>query len=676
MNSAAARRLAILFALALAPLALYLATLWRLQVIEVEQNRRAAESSAVREWVIPAPRGAVYDREGRPLSQNAPRVIVALDRDLWLRKTGNPERAAALAGAVSLGYPEELVKRQAAAIPTGPIILDRDAPHALTAYLLAHQGELPGLALSYDSRRIYPYGPLAAHAIGYLGAVTPQELDEDDRLRPGDQVGRGGIERAFESQLRGRYGVRQLWVDSRGREVKLAGFGTRTLRQPVPGKSLRLALDLRFQEAIERAFAGRFGAAVFLDPKSGEVYALLSQPAYDLNQLTGRIRPEVWQQLQAADGAPFVNRAVEAAYAPGSVWKTVMTLAALTHHAITPETTFFCPGKIKLYDRDWACTGHHGYVDLRRAVAQSCNVYFYNVSLKLGIERLEPYGRMLGIGQLTGISLPGENPGIMPGPQWKAAQYERLVARDPKFAQSRYRWLKEWFAGETLSVAIGQGQLQMTPVQVARLMALIASDGNLVVPQLATRIGDTVIPPSVSRLELDRDALKVLKEGLCRVTEPGGTAAAAAARAPGIKLCGKTGTAQLVSNETVMARGGRSGGTISGFRNNSWFAGYAPAEDPQVAFAVIVEQGGHGSEAAAPIAADAVKWWLTQRRRATPAELQPALQLAGDYAGGDLSVAPALAFSPDAPRPGFALRGGEADAAARPAGGAGREGAP
>ena len=632
----ARRRLALIFAISLLPVSIFMARLWRLQVVEGDALRREAESNTLRTWDIAAPRGGIYDREGRPFSQNAPRYILRLEREYWTRKTDDPLRAAAIAAAQRLGYEKEILSKAANTLTSGPLIIDRDLGYPAAAYLLSHQSEFPGYSIDFDNRRIYPYGSLAAHVIGYLGSINPDELRDDPSLRPGAQIGRGGVERAFENRLAGRYGSRQLWVDSLGNEVKRTGFSTTVLRPPTAGQPLQLAIDLKFQQQIEADFAGRFGAAVFLDPQTGEVLAMVSQPGYDLNDLTGRIRPEVWKALQNAEGTPFINRATEAAYAPGSVWKVVMALNALSEGFIKPETTFYCAGKTRIYDRDWNCTGRHGVIDLRHAIEKSCNIYFYNVGLKMKIARFEEFGRTLGLGQLTGVSLPGEAPGIMPGPLWKAEQYDRLVAANKKFADPRYRWMRDWFPGESLSVAIGQGQTQVTPLQVARLMALIATDGNLVVPQLVTRVGDETQPPRLARVTLDGDALRVVKEAMCMVTEPGGTAASSALK--DIKICGKTGTAQLVSNETVMAAGGKSGGHLAGFRENSWFAGYAPAENPRIAFAVLVEQGGHGSVSAAPIASHAVDWWFHQRRSASAGELQPKLRLA-DATADTLAVA-------------------------------------
>ncbi len=633
----ARRRLALIFIASLLPVAIYMARLWRLQVIEGDALRREANNNTLRTWDIAASRGGIYDREGRPFSQNAPRYILRLEREYWTRKPDDPVRLSALAAAQRLGYEKEVLSKAAVTLTNGPLIIDRDLGYPAAAYLLSHQNEFPGFSIDFDSRRIYPYGSLAAHVIGYLGSINPEELRDDPSLRPGAQIGRGGVERAFENRLAGRYGSRQLWVDSLGNEVKRTGFSTTVTQLPEAGQPLRLALDLKFQQQIEADFAGRFGAAVFLDPQTGEVLAMVSQPGYDLNDLTGRIRPEVWKGLQNAEGTPFINRATEAAYAPGSVWKVVMALNALTEGFIQPDTTFSCAGKTWIYGREWNCTGRHGTIDLRHAIEKSCNIYFYNVGLRMKIARFEEFGRILGLGQLTGVSLPGEAAGIMPGPMWKAEQYERLVVANKKFADRRYRWMRDWFPGESLSVAIGQGQTQVTPMQVARLMALIATDGNLVVPQLVTRVGDEVQPPRMAHVTLDPDALRVVKEAMCMVTDPGGTAARSALK--DIKICGKTGTAQLVSNETVMAGGVKSGGHLAGFRENSWFAGYAPAENPRIAFAVLVEQGGHGSEAAAPIASHAVDYWFHQRKPASAGELQPKLQLA-DATADTLAVAP------------------------------------
>ncbi len=661
----ARRRLTILFALTGLPVLVYLATLWRLQIVEGDEHRREAENNTARRLDIRAQRGTIFDREGRPLSQNMVRYVLTLNRGALTAMTGAGGRKIrgfpddVIRQAESLGYSEKELKAALNASPPGePIILDHDfpyfnaeKPHQSAAYFIAHRPEYRReFRLDYDSGRNYPYAAAAAHVLGYLGAVTLDDLSEvkelsvENKLLPGSQVGRSGIEKAFDRHLTGTPGARRLWINALGQEVKLPGFKSTTFAWPAAGKSLRLSLDMKFQGVIEKAFEGRFGAAVFMDTMTGDILALTSQPGYDLNELTGHISPEVWRKLQTAPGTPFVNRATEAAYAPGSVWKTVMALAALSSGAIKPETQFTCTGKIHLYDRDWQCTGRHGTLDLVHAIEKSCNVYFYNVGMHMKIDDLEKFGLRLGMGQLTGIGL-SEKPGIMPGPQWKREDFARRVANKWIADIPRNQWMKNWYAGESLSVAIGQGQTAVTPLQIARLMATIGTDGTLFVPRLVTSIGGVEQPVQSTVVKLDPRDLAVLKQGMYLVVNGNGTATAS--RLPDIPVCGKTGTAQLVGDETVQSQGGRKGGHLAGFRENSWFAGFAPCEKPRIAFAIIVEQGGHGSESAAPIARTALDWWFHLRRPPTPAELQPQLRLAADYgAAGPVTIAPPVSLSP------------------------------
>jgi penicillin-binding protein 2 len=660
MNLDLARhRLTLLFALAGLPVLIYLATLWRLQVVEGDEHRREAENNTARKLDIRAQRGTIFDREGRPLSQNMVRYVLTLGRGAVALQTGADGKKyrgfsdEVIRQAESLGYSlKELEAAKLASPPGEPIILDHDfpyfnaeKPHQSAAWFIAHRPEYHReFRLDYDSGRNYPYKSAAAHVLGYLGAVTLDDLGEarelaaENKLLPGSQIGRSGIEKAFDRHLTGTPGARRLWVNALGQEVKLAGFKSTTLSLPEAGKSLRLSIDMKFEQVIEKAFDGRFGAAVVMDTRTGDILALTSQPGYDLNELTGHIAPEVWKRLQTAPGTPFVNRATEAAYAPGSVWKTVMALAALNSGAIRPETQFTCYGKIHIYDRDWQCTGHHGTLDLVHAIEKSCNVYFYNVGMKMKADDLEKFGQQLGLGQLTGIGL-NEKPGIMPGPLWKREEFARRVANKWVADIPHNQWMKNWYAGESLSVAIGQGQTAVTPLQVARLMATIATDGTVFVPRLVTRIGGDEQPVQSTTLKLSPKDLAVLKQGMYLVVNGAGTARASAL--PDIPVCGKTGTAQLVGDETVQSQGGRKGGHLAGLRENSWFAGFAPCDKPQLAFAIIVEQGGHGSESAAPIVRTALDWWFHQRRPPTPAELQPQLRLAADYGNaGPVTIAP------------------------------------
>jgi penicillin-binding protein 2 len=351
-------------------------------------------------------------------------------------------------------------------------------------------------------------------------------------------------------------------------------------REPHDGPSLTLTIDARLQEAMERAFGGRAGSAVALDPETGEILGMTSLPAFDPNRFAGGIEPGLWSQLTLDPDTPLMNRVIQGQYAPGSVFKLVMATAALEEGVITPSTTFYCPGSVMLYGTERHCSrpGGHGIVDLHKALQMSCNVYFYQVGVRLEIERIARYAKLMGLGAVSGVDLPHEAMGLIPSPEWK-----KRTQNVP------------WYAGETVSVAIGQGQVLVTPLQVARLAALVANGGRLVQPHLVRMQGETPAEwPAPQQLQLKPETLEYVKEGLRAVVNEGGTGWRAAI--PGLEVCGKTGSAQVVTSERLKR------GPAAGILPHAWFLAFAPKDHPKIALAVLVEHGGAGGEAAAPVA--------------------------------------------------------------------------
>ncbi|MGB5296070.1 MAG: penicillin-binding protein 2, partial [Thermoanaerobaculia bacterium] len=433
--------------------------------------------------------------------------------------------------------------------------------------------EFPEFAVEVGHLRLYRNGPITAHTLGYLGEVSQLDLASDaSPLKPGDLVGRKGVELAFDESLRGADGQRAVIVDSRGR------FKEEYRRDPArSGQNLNLGLDLDLQQEAARYFEGKAGAAVALDPATGEIRAMVSAPSYNSNIFSRRLDRDAWRNLIEAPEDPLQNRVIQNTYSPGSVFKIVMAAAGLSEGVIDPEQTVWCGGATKIYNRRWRCwkQAGHGHISLHRAIKESCDVYFYHLGQELGIERIANYSRQLGLGRPTGIDLLGEREGLVPDPDWSAR-----------------RRGTPWYPGETISVAIGQGPLLVTPLQIASLMAAVANSGYQVRPHV-------VESPSVEKEQLTVEPWVFERIGAALwsvVNDQRGTGSAA--RVPGIDVAGKTGTVQVVQQKTWI----KSEDLPYEQRDHGWFASYATAGDKQLVVVVLVEHGGHGSTAAAPLA--------------------------------------------------------------------------
>jgi penicillin-binding protein 2 len=575
---------------------------WHIQVVRGRYFRERAENNRRRDVTIAAPRGVLLDRTGRVLVENRPSFNVVV----------NPEGAGDLDRTVSRlsnllhigeGRIRELMVRRGA--PFRQVVIKTDADMGDVASVKARHLELPETAVEPVPLRSYPLRSAAAHVLGRVGELTDRQLKSPapayEGLEAGDLVGQAGIEAQYNRWLMGTDGVRQVIVNSKGVEV-----GQAKLQPPLVGPALTLSLDAGLQEAMEQAFKGRNGSAVALDPRTGEILAMTSIPSYDPNQFTTGIEAGLWNQLRNDPDNPLLNRVIQGQYAPGSVFKIVTTIAALEEGVITPETRFHCPGFYSKYDTIFRChkeTGH-GSVDLAQAIAQSCNVYFYNVGVRLEIDRISRYAKLLGLGGTTGIDLPHEAGGLMPSPEWKLK-----TLKTP------------WYAGETVSVAIGQGQVTVTALQLARLVAAAAT-GKLVTPHLAKTLGDKSLPvPPPVDLGLKPSTLAALHKGLRAVAAPGGTGWRAGLT--GITVCGKTGSAQVVAHARLAKDSSEEN------LPHGWFVAFAPEEDPRIALAVMVEHGTSGGGSAAPIAHDILAHFFgLGTPTATPPPAPPA-QLAG-----------------------------------------------
>jgi len=534
--------------------------------------RELAENNRLRRLTLEAPRGVIEDRNGRVLVENLPSYSLELDRSRSRDLAASLGFAARLLG-VPMGELQTVMSRYRRTGFFQPVLLAENLSLPQVARFRVARLEHPEFEVEVTQRRFYRLGQHAAHVLGYLGEASADDLEHAaGGLKPGDWIGRRGVERAYDRQLRGEDGERVVVVDSRGLPVE--EYGRRLGR---PGEGLRLTLDAGLQQEAERLMADKVGAVVALDPRDGAVRALVSAPAYDPNLFARRLAVEDWRTLIGDPRHPLQNRALQSAYSPGSVFKIVMAAAGLAEHVISPSDRVYCPGHATYYGRRFHCwkKSGHGSVDLEAAIEGSCDVYFYALGQKLGIERIARYAREFDFGRPTGIELGGERAGLVPDEAWS-----QKARRHP------------WYAGETISVAIGQGALLTTPIQIATMLAALANGGQLVTPHLVAGGGAPARP-----LGLPSALFAPIRDGLVRVVNADhGTARSA--RVPGVVVAGKTGTVQVVSQEAYSD----SSKLPWELRNHAWFASYAPAERPELVVVVFVEHGGKGSSAAAPIA--------------------------------------------------------------------------
>lgn len=552
------------------------ARLWQLQIIQGAEYAAKAENNRVRAIELTAPRGEIADRLGVPLAGNRSSFTVLLYRES-IKNADATTRF--LAGKLAVD-PEDLESNLRRSRKTGlyrPIPVKEDAGMEDISIIEAHRRDHPEIQLVPAPRRLYHHGALAAHLLGYMGEVTEEELKQKvfPSADSGSLVGQSGIERMYNEALVGRRGERLVLVDSRGREVGFLGETS-----PVAGGNIRLTLDLGIQSAAEKALEGRVGAIVAMDPRNGEILAMASAPSFDPNAFSSRLSHDDWQSLLEDADRPLQNRCIQNSYPPGSIFKLVMAAAGLEEGLIDDTTSVFCSGSEVYYGRRFHCgsSGGHGRVYLENAIAKSCNIFFYDLGRRLGISRIAKHASRLGLGEKTGIDLPGERSGIVPGPEWKKA-----TSGEP------------WYPGETIPVSIGQGAVSTTPLQMLRAVCALANGGYVVTPHLLLEADRGGADPEwpVRRVAIDEGALGRIREGMWRGVNQGGTGRNAAV--PGRDICGKTGTVQTVSKETQKRFPGAA-------VNHAWFAGFGSKENPEIAVVVFLENGGSGGGAAAPLA--------------------------------------------------------------------------
>ena len=560
--------------------------LFFLQIVAGERYTFLSENNRVRIKRVAGTRGMIYDRNGQLLVDSRPSFDL-----IFVPEDSNDPRATLRLLAHHLGRDEKQLlqtfeegKSRAA---FDEMVLGRDVDWQTVVAVETHQLELPGVSLRVRPRRSYADGPMTAHVLGYLGEINQKQLNvlKEKGYVVGDEIGQYGVERRWEELLRGQSGGQQVEVDALGRRVRVLHEVT-----DVPGYTVHLTLDRELQTVAFEALKNREGTVVAIDIRNGAVLALASTPAFDPNIFARGIKSEEWSGLIKDQLRPLSNRAIQGQFPPGSTFKIIMAIAALEEGVVNPESFIQDPGFFPFGNRqfrDWK-KGGHGAVNLHRAIVESCDTYFYQLGAKLGIDRIAKWSRAFGLGEKSGIALDDEKSGIIPDTEWK-----------------RKRFRQPWFPGETISVAIGQGYVTVTPLQLANMMAAVANGGKLFRPYLVSKVesldGATVReygPDLIRNIELKPDTLGRVQRGLADVVHgPGGTGAAA--RSPLVRVAGKTGTAQVIEMKGAYLK---SEHLSYENRDHAWFVAYGPVEDPQIAVAILVEHGGHGGDAAAPIA--------------------------------------------------------------------------
>lgn len=577
---------------------------WKLQIIQSGHFTDLAEKNRIRTIPIIAPRGKILDRYGRVIVDNYPSFSILLLRDDPKQiKRDLPQITTGL-GITAQDLEQQLAEARDEP-KFQPLVVKPEASDADLAFVESHRLDLPELELMMVQRRKYPPDDFLAHVIGYVGEVSPQQLEQSggDRYKAGDIVGKAGLEREYNDILTGTDGMRRIIVNSVGKPVR-----TLDDTEPIPGKPIQLTIDADMQRVVEEEMAGKVGAMIAMDPRNGEILAMVSRPAFDPNDFAVRISRKEWLDLNDNPNKPLLDRAIQAQLAPGSVFKILESVAMLESGTPPPDFHVFCPGYGVFYGQvrhDWDPKGH-GNVGLHSAIVHSCDIFFYNVGERLGIDKLSYYATALGLGARTGIDLPGEEPGLVPSEAWEERVYHH-----------------KWYPGSTISLAIGQGPIDVTPVQLVRSISGIAMGGVFYQPHLLKDLSSV----KVTRFPISQNTVDEVTAGMYGVVNEGGTGVFAydvlkQAKLQDIQFCGKTGTAQTISAKALLRI---SAAQRRNFGYNTWFVGFAPRKNPEVAVVVLVqdthlEAGG----AAAPLAARFMKAYYEKKLGQPIQELEAA----------------------------------------------------
>jgi penicillin-binding protein 2 len=573
------------------------AGLWRLQVLGAENYRQQAEQNRIRKVPVLAARGKLFDRENRLVVDNYPSVSCFLLRE----QVKNVEADLPLIARglnIDLEQLKATLRHYKAAPGYQPIPIKQDITADEEAFIEAHRNELPELETIDEERRLYPRDGFAAHLIGYVGEISEEDLNNPRfaYYEPGDVVGKAGVEEAYDGILRGEDGSRDVIVDSHGREV-----GYLRTQHAKPGQDLRLTIDNDLQKAAELALGDRTGAVVAMDPRNGEILAMVSRPSFDPNAFTIRINRADWNNLMTNPDHPLMNKAIQAQLAPGSTFKILMSVAGL-EEGVAQNLKVYCNGGANFYGHYYHCDERHGAVDIRNAIPMSCDTFYYTLGDRLGIGRISKYAQAFGYGQKTGIDLPGEQSGLMPSEQWMLKNFHR-----------------KWYAGETISVSIGQGAVEATPIQLARIIGGIASGGHMVRPHV---VFQDQLPEDYRKEHLDNypgsgdvnfpidaENWETVTDGMAEVTQPGLYHTAGSAHLEGIDFAGKTGTAQVVGHD-ALSHMAKSHSNLP----NVWMVGVTPRRNPELVVAVLW-QNGEFSFYPARICAKIVAAYVEKKRR-------------------------------------------------------------
>jgi penicillin-binding protein 2 len=570
--------------------------LFYLQVIQGDEFRHLSKTNRIRLQNIEPPRGIIFDRKGAVLVDNRPsfNLYIILKDAKPVNKT--LEKLSHYTG-ISIAYLQAVIKKNSTAAPYKKVLLKQYIGRNLLAVVEAHRYDLPGVIISVNTRRHYFDNQSAAHLIGYLGEINPDDLklEKYKDYKRGDQIGKFGVEKAADAYLRGNLGRAKIEVDAIGHKIRVLN-----MQDATTGNNVYLTIDIGLQKKAESLLDDKAGSIVALEPDSGRVLALVSTPTFDQNAFIGGVSHKYWRELLSNPNRPMQNKAIQGLYPPASTYKIITAIAGLQEGVINRHSTYFCPGYLDYGGRPFRCwkKGGHGTLNVVQAIEQSCDVFFYHVGLRLGVDRIAKYAKAGGLGARTGIDLDHESSGLIPTAAWK----------------KKKRGAK-WHRGETLSIAIGQGYNQTTPLQMAVYMATVANGGTCYKPSIISEIrtagGDIVTPfkkKVVGHLPVSAENLAIVRQGLWDVVN-GSRGTARAYKIEGIEMVGKTGTAQVFSRKKDSEY---SDDLPDHLKAHAWFVAYAPVENPKIAVAVMVEHGEHGSSTAAPIASDLIKDYLTE----------------------------------------------------------------
>ena len=568
---------------------------WVFQVAQHNKFEEMAENNHMRQLPLPAPRGVLFDRHGTILVENQYTYNIALVRE-QSKNLDETLRVLAMATGVDEAQLRETVNRQRKEPSYRPIVLIENATRAQLIAFSARKYELPGIIREEVPTRKYPAEDMAAHLFGYVGEVSEAQLTRPDYqgIESGAKVGQAGVEQAYNRLLMGKDGAREVVVNSLGREIEEANK-----RPPSEGRRLQLTIDADIQRATEEGFRhfGYNGGAVILDPRTGEVLSLVSLPAYDPNSFAVGLDLATWRSLNTDKLKPLQNRVLQGRYSPGSTFKIATAIAALEEGVVTPETTVFCPGGANFYGRFFKCwqAGGHGTVNMRTALEKSCNTYFYTVGNMLGVDRIHKWASLLGLGERSGIDLPNELKGLVPSTEWKQREMK-----------------EKWYAGETISVSIGQGAVSVTPLSMAVMMMVVANGGTRFTPHVLKAVDEgeglkpVPAPPPQSMVKMKQSTIDAVHDGLWLVVNGAGTGGRG--KIAGYNVAGKTGTSQIVSNQgkAAVARTGMD------VRDHGWFVFFAPHDKPEIAGVIFAEHAEHGY-LGAPIAKYAMETYFAKK---------------------------------------------------------------